>query len=189
LNMKKALLPAVLILACAPRMDEHFLKYETYPALSSKHSWNLIVMPPVGYTQYPELPKEPCGKLWAHLSEALSSTGKFQIVSSDTAAIREKITEKAPGWENFPEPGVAKAVAFEMGAEAVCVVEIEDIKIGHRHNDPAEPMYYETVLRLKIFDAGKGDLLYNATARGLVYEDLAGSLNQAADNAVKPLRQ
>jgi hypothetical protein len=187
--MKKFLFLAVISLACTPRMDEHFLKYETYPALSSKPSWKLIVMPPVGYMQYPELPKEPCGKLWVHLAEALGATGKFQVVSSDTVAIRQKITEKAPGWENFPEPGTAKSVGFEMGAEAVCVVEIDEIKMGHRQNDPAEPMYYETVLKLKIFDTGKGDLLYNATARGVVYEDLAGSLNQAADNAVKPLKK
>ncbi|MEO0191931.1 MAG: hypothetical protein ABIM46_04025 [candidate division WOR-3 bacterium] len=186
--MRKICLPVLCFLACAPRMDEHFLKYETYPALSSKASWRLIVMPPVGYMQYSELPKEPYGRFWVYLTGALASTGRFQIVSSDTIAIRAKITEKAPGWENFPEPGTAKAVGFEMGAEAVCVVEIEEIKMGYRHNDPAEPMYYETVIKLKIFDTGKGDLLYNATARGIFYEDLAGSLNQAADNALKPLK-
>ena len=188
MGMKKTLFLAPLVLACAAGLDEHYLQYQTSPALSSKSSWKVIVMPPVGYLQYPDLPKEPCGRLWIHINEALYKTGRFQLASMDTIEIRQKITEKAPGWENFPEPGTAKAVALEMGAEAVCVVEIDEIKVGHRHNDPAEPMYYETVLKLKIFDTGKGDLLYNATARGVVYEDLAGSLNQAADNAVKPLK-
>jgi len=186
--MKKILFFASLILACAAELDEHYLQYQTSPSLSSKASWKIIVMPPVGYLQFPDLPKEPYGRLWLHITEALYRTGRFQLASMDTIEIRQRITEKAPGWESFPEPGTARAVAFEMGADAVCIVEIDDIRRGYRHNDPAEPMYYETVLKLKIFDAGKGELLYNATARGLVYEDLAGSLNQAADRAIKPLK-
>jgi len=184
--MRRVALLGLFLAACGPKMDEYFLTYETYPGLGSKQTWKLAVLPPTGYMQYTEIPREPYGKFWLYMLYALDGTDRFKVVTPDTSAMRAAIAEKAPGWESFPESGTGIAVGKELGAEAVCIVEIKQILIGHKYNDPSQPMYYEVVLGTKIFDVASGDLLYNATSRGKVYEDLAGSLNQAVDNAVKP---
>ncbi len=175
-------------LSCTAHLDEHFLKFEKYPGLSSK-TRTAVVMPPAGYAQYVELPKGPYFEFWRHAIEKLDQCENFRVLIRDTGKINQAIKAQTGAWEMMPEQGAAKAAGKQLGADAAVVIRVDKVLTGHKANDPDQPMYYETVLITDIYDTNTGKLLYHARSRGVVYEDLAGSLNQAVDRAFSPLQK
>jgi len=88
--MRRIALAGLFLAACGPKMDEYFLTYETYPKLGSKQTWKLAVLPPTGYMQYTEIPREPYGKFWLYMMYALDGTGRFKVVTPDTGDTSER---------------------------------------------------------------------------------------------------
>ena len=174
-----------LTLACAAGVDEYWLTYSKSPAWGSKTRL-AVVLPPQGYFQYPDLPKWPYGRLWEHIMEKAEAVKGLNLATRNTAKVKEVLGSLSAGWELNPDPSTAREVARRFGADAAVFASIESIQMGHEHNNPAEPLYYEVVLTLKVYDVG-GELLYTARARGKATEDLVGALLAAVDNAFKGL--
>ena len=179
---------AMLALSCHHGIDEYYLKYTLYGEMAGRSTWKIVVLPPYGYMQYPDLPRRPYDLLWNYLMSSLDSLETFEVVTRDTALLMEETMKESPGWELMPEMGTARATALGMGAEAVCVVEIESILQGHEANDPEMRSYYVVVLKTRIVDTETGKTLYDAKSRGEVYEDLGGSMMAAVDNMTWPFR-
>ncbi len=185
--VRKALpLLGIAVFGCAAgALDEYWLKYSKSPNWGAKTRL-VVVLPPQGYFQYPDLPKWPYGRLWSYLMDKAEATKGLNLATRDTAKVKEVLGELSAGWELNPDPSTAREVARKFGADAALFVSIESIRTGHERNDPAEPMYYEVVMTMKIYDTG-GELLYTARARGKATEDLVGALTHAVDNAFRGL--
>ncbi len=174
-----------MALGCAAGIDEYWLTYSKSPAWGSKTRL-AVVLPPQGYFQYPDLPKWPYGRLWSYLMDKVEGVKGLNLATRDTARVREVLGSLSAGWELNPDPSTAREVARRFGADAAIFLSIESIRTGHERNDPYQPMYYEIVGVLKIYDVG-GELLYNARARGKATEDLMGALTHMVDNAFRGL--
>ncbi len=175
--------------SCHQGIDEYYLKYTLYKDMASRPSWKIVILPPYGYMQYPDLPRRPYDILWAYLMSSLDSLETFEVIVRDTSLLMEETMRESPGWELMPEMGTARATALALGAEAVCVVEIQSILEGHEANDPEMRSYYVVVLKTRMVDTETGKTLYEAKSRGEVYEDLAGSMMAAVDNMIWPFRE
>ncbi len=183
------LLVSTIAISCHQGIDEYYLKYTLYGEITGRPTWKMVVLPPYGYMKYPDLPRRPYDILWDYLMRSLDSLETFEVVTRDTALLMEKTRGELPGWELMPEMGTARATALSIGAEAVCVVEIQSILQGHEANDPEMRSYYVVVLKTRMVEAETGKTLYEAKSRGEVYEDLAGSMMAAVDNMTWPFRQ
>ncbi|MGC8894600.1 MAG: hypothetical protein ACP5QG_07120 [candidate division WOR-3 bacterium] len=190
--MSRVLLVVSLLVAsaapvsCHRGIDDYYLKYTLYREMAGKKTWKIVVLPPYGYMQYSDLPRRPYDILWDYLMRSLDSLETFEVVTKDTSLIMQVTKRESPGWEIVPEMGTARATALGMGAEAVCVVEIQSILEGHEANDPEMRAYYVVVLKTRIVNTETGEMLYEAKSRGEVYEDLAGSMMAAVDNMIWP---
>lgn len=154
--------------------------YAKSPTLEAKSSWRTAVLPPTGgRVSDPSAP----GGLYDYAGMALMKKGRFTVV--DRSAVDQLLEEQEFSYSGVVDAGTAARLGKMLGAEAVMIVNVTEIK----HDDfwDEHPAQRDAELHLKIISVETSEVLYSAVGQGSDFDGASGALKQALEVALMPL--